>query len=190
MKQDVGNLSARESLDIIAAMIAQAKGKVQRNNTFFLLWGWVVVLANLGMFMLRKMEFEYFYAIWLITIPAWMYTLYKVFTSKKTETTTTHFDRISGWVWMSYGITIFIIVFFGYKINFQINPVVLIVSSIPTIVSGVILNFRPLIIGGAIFWVSGIISFLVTMETQPLIGAVGIAGGYLIPGYMLRKKQI
>lgn len=189
MKQDSGDLTARESLDLITAMIREAKGNVRRNNFFFLLWGWVVALANVGMYTLDRMDYQHPYAVWLITIPAWIFTIYKIFSSRKVERTSTHFDRISGWLWMSYGITIFSLVFFGYKIDFQINPVILIVSAIPTIVSGVILNFRPLIIGGMTFWFTGIICFLVPGETQPLVGALAIVCGYLVPGYMLRARK-
>lgn len=188
MKQDTGNLTARESLDLIAAMIQQAKGNLRRNNFFFLFWGWVIVLADVGMYALQQIGYEHPYAIWLITIPAWIFTFYKVHTRQKVERTTGHFDRISGYLWLSYGITTFILVFFGFKINWQINPIIIILSAIPTIVSGVILNFNPLIIGGITFWISGIISFLVPMEYQPLVGAAAIVCGYLVPGYLLKNR--
>ena len=132
MKHEPGDLTARESLDLIAAMIRQAKGNVQRNNFYFLLWGWVVVLANLGMYTLQIVKYEHPYVVWVITIPAWTFTLYKIFRSKKEQRANTHFDRISAWLWLSYGVTIFALVFFGFKINFQLNPVILIVSAIPT----------------------------------------------------------
>jgi hypothetical protein len=141
------------------------------------------------MYALTQIGYDRPYVVWLITIPVWIYTFYKIFTTRQTERVTTHFDRISGLLWTGYGITIFILVFFGYKINFQLNPVILLISAIPTIVSGVILNFKPLIAGGAIFWVAGAICFLVPMETQPLIGALGIAFGYLVPGYMLKTRK-
>ena len=78
MKPDSENLTARESLDLIAAMIQEAKGNMQRNNFFFLLWGWVVMGANLGIYILDKLDYTHPYAIWMITIPAWIYTLYRV----------------------------------------------------------------------------------------------------------------
>jgi hypothetical protein len=189
MKPDSETLTAQQSIEIISQMIQEAKGKLQRNNFYFLFWGWVIVVANLGMYILSRIDYERPYIVWLITIPAWIFTLYKAFTKKKHQTTTSHFDRISGFLWLSFGISIFVLVFFGYKINFQLNPVILVVSAIPTIVSGSILNFRPLIAGGITFWLSGIVCFLVPMETQPLVGAVAIVCGYLIPGYMLKKKQ-
>lgn len=189
MEQSSDKLTASESLNLIATMIQEAKGNMQRNSFYFLFWGWVVVAGNLGMYTLWKLGYEHFYAIWMIALPAWIYTLYRAFTAKKTERTVSHFDRISTWLWISYGVTLFAIVIFGYKINFQVNPVILAISAIPTIVAGVTLNFKPLIIGGITFWISAAINFQLPLETQPLVGAVAIVCGYLIPGYMLKNKK-
>lgn len=120
---------------------------------------------------------------------AWIYTIIRMFTRIKVQRTTTHFDRISRWLWMSFGLVIFTLVFFGFKINYQLNAVVLVVAAIPTLVSGVILKFPPLVVGATIFWVCGVMNFLVPMETQPLIGAIAIACGYLVPGYILKSKE-
>jgi hypothetical protein len=188
MNDQSGNLSAEQSLHIITSMIRQAQGKAQRNTFFFLLWGWVVALANLGMFVLSMAKSQYSYAVWAITIPAWIYTLYKAFKREETKTTT-HFDAISGCLWISFGICIFTIVAFGYKINYNINPVILLFSAIPTFVSGMILRFKPLMIGGVTFWIAGIVSFLTPWPYQSLVGAVAITCGYLIPGYMLKNKK-
>jgi hypothetical protein len=190
MKDETENMTAQQSLDIITAMIMQAKGNVQRNNFYFLLWGWVVAIANIGMYTLERIGYEHPYIVWAITIPAWIYTLYKVFKTGKVQTTVTHFDRISGWLWISFGITIFCVVIFGGKINYQINPVILVMSAIPTVVSGIILKFRPLIVGGVSFWIFGIVAFLVSADIQPLIGASAIISGYLIPGYLLKRQHI
>lgn len=189
MSPESENLTARESLDIIAAMIQEAKGNVQRNSFFFLLWGWVVIIANLSMYTLGKLDYPHPYAVWLITIPAWIFTFYKIFTIKRSARVKSHLDRITGTLWMSFGLSIFIIVFFGSKINFQINPIVLLFSAVPTLVSGVILRFKPLIAGGVVFWITGIICFLMPIASQPLVCAAGMVCGYLIPGHMLKNKQ-
>jgi len=189
MNAELPNLSARESLDIIAAMIREAKGNIQRNNFYFLFWGWLVVIANLGMYTLQRIGYEYFYAIWLITLPAWAFTLYKLRAQSRSNAARSHFDRITGTLWISFGVAIFSLVVFGRLINYQLNPVILIMSAIPTVVSGVILRFRPLVIGGVTCWITGMLCFLVDTQTQPLIGAVAIIIGFLIPGYMLRSHK-
>jgi hypothetical protein len=189
MTQESENLTAEQSLDIIAAMIREAKRHVRSNYFFFLFWGWLIALANLGVFILQKLDVERPYLIWAITIPAWIYTIIRTSTRAKVPRTTTHFDRISRWLWMSFGLVIFTLVFFGFKINYQLNAVVLVVAAIPTLVSGVILKFPALVAGAAVFWVCGVVNFLIPMETQPLIGAIAIACGYLVPGYILKGKE-
>lgn len=189
MNPKTEDLSAHESLSIITAMIQDAKGKVQRNSFFFLLWGWVVAIANLGLYVLIQAGIEKPYYIWSITIPAWILTLWKVRQLKGQRQAKSHFDTITTWLWMSFGLVVFTLVVFGSRINYQLSPVILIVSALPTLVSGIIVRFRPLIYGAVAFWISGIISFLVSFETQPLIGGLAIICGYLIPGYMLRNKS-
>ena len=181
------NLTAQESLDIITSMVREAKGKIQRNNFFFLLWGWVVMLANIGMFTLTKLDYAYPYIVWAITLPVWIFSMVAAFRRGRKNHSITHFDRISGTLWLCFGVIVFTLTGFGFKLNYQINPLILTLCAMPTFVSGVILKFRPLMVGGVLFWILGIVSFLVAREFQPLIGAVAISCGYLVPGYMLKN---
>jgi hypothetical protein len=189
MKPTADNLSPQQSLDIITSMISQAKGNVRMKSFYFLLWGWVVMLANVGMFTLYQFHYRHFYIVWLLAIPAWILSFYKSYRHRRADQSPTHLDRISGWLWTAFGIIIFTLVAFGYKINFQLNPVILLVCAIPTFVSGIIIKFKPLIIGGILFWIFGIICFLIPMPYQFLAGAAAIACGYLVPGYILKNKQ-
>jgi hypothetical protein len=189
MKNESEKLSAQESLNIITAMIYEAKGKAQQNGFHFLLWGWVVTAANLGMYILTQLDYPHPYVVWVITIPAWIISLYVGFRQGKSERKTTHLDTISGWLWICFGICIFTMVAFGSKINYQLNPVIIIISAIPTFVSGIIIRFKPLMMGGIVMWISGIICFLSPIETQPLIGAAAVLCGYLVPGYLLKNKK-
>jgi hypothetical protein len=189
MKSESENLTAQQSLDIITTMIQQAKGKVQKNGFHFMLWGWVVVIANLGMYTLTRLDYPYPYIVWSITIPAWVISLYKGYKDGRSENATSHLDLVTLALWVTFGVCVFTIVAFGNKINFQINPLIITISSIPTFVSGVVLRYKPLMLGGASFWIFGIIAFLVPRETQPLIGAVAVLCGYLVPGYLLKHKK-
>jgi hypothetical protein len=183
------NLTAEESLAIITSMISDAQGKVQRNSFFFLFWGWVIALANIGFYFLVRAGVEQSYLIWGVTIPAWLFTIVRMLQRGRERQAKSHFDSISKWLWLSFGVSIFTLVIFGGKINYQLNPVILIVTSIPTFISGVIIRFKPLMAGGIAFWIFGVIAFLVSFETQPLIGGLAIICGYLIPGYMLKYKS-
>jgi hypothetical protein len=115
--------------------------------------------------------------------------MYRGYKHGKEERVSTHFDIVSLWLWVCFGICIFTLVAFGYKLNYQLNPLIITISAIPTFVSGVLLRFKPMMLGGAAFWIFGIIGFLTPMENQPLIGAVAILCGYLVPGYLLKKRK-
>jgi hypothetical protein len=181
-------MSAQESLDLITSMIHEAKGNMMRNGFHFMLWGWVIVIANLGMFALQQLAVPHPYAVWAITVPAWIISLVRGYRQSKAQRTTTHLDTVTMWLWIIFGVTIFTLVAFGSKINYQLNPVILTISAIPTFLSGVMIRFKPLMLGGIAFWIFGMISFLVPTETQPLLGAVAVLCGYLVPGHLLQGK--
>ena len=190
MKPESENFTPVQSIELITYMIQQAKGNVQRNSFHFLMWGWVTLAANLGMFILYQVDYAHPYIVWVITIPAWFLSLYKGMKSRQVSPTRSHLDQISGSLWICYGVAIFTLVAFGSKINFQVNPIILLFTAIPTFVSGMILKFKFLKWGGVIFWIGGIACFFVSYEIQSLIAAVTILFGYLIPGYGLKNTKV
>jgi hypothetical protein len=184
------NLSPSQSLEVITAMIQQAQGKMRKNSFYFLLWGWAITLANFGMFALMKFHYAYPYAVWLITIPAWVITMIYGSRQDKQAGVSTHLDKLNMWLWISYGVSLAPIIFFMAKLNYNVNPVVLIMTSVPTFLTGIMLRFKPLLFGGINFWLMGILCFLADNQLQYLIGGFAIMVGYLVPGYMLRKINL
>ena len=189
MKTEDESLTTQQSLNIITEMINNAKGNVKENSIYFLLWGTVIAIADIGMFTLIKMNYPHPYIVWSIAIPAWIVTIIMGYKQGKRARATSHLDRISAWSWFTFGIVIFTLVIFGRLINWQLNPVIMLMSTIPTVISGVVIKFRPLIVGGVCFWVFGILCFIVPEPWHFLVGAVAVVIGYLVPGFMLRNKM-
>ena len=184
------DISAQQSLDLIQTMIKQAQGNMLNNSFYFILWGWVVVFAYAGMYTLNKFtDYEHPYIVWLIAIPAWIITFIYGSRQGRKAGKTTHLDRVNMWLWISFGLTILPFIVFIQKIDFNINPVILIITASPTLLAGIMLKFRPLILGGISFYVFGIVCFMVNPIDQFLIGAVAITCGYLIPGYLLKATR-
>jgi hypothetical protein len=187
MNPDKDTLSPQQSLDVITGMIHQAQGKIRKNSFYFLLWGWTTAFANFAMYGLMKFtDYPHPYYVWIITIPAWIITMVYGSRQDKRTPVNTHLDKINMWLWICFGVCILPIVIFMSRINFLINPIILILMAAPTFITGIMLRFRPLLYGGINFWIFGIIAFMVDSETQYLVGGIAILIGYLIPGYMLK----
>lgn len=63
----------------------------------------------------------------------------------------------------------------------------LVLYGMPTILSGVILKFRPLIIGGFICWALVVVSIFIPVEYHLLLIAIAVIAAWIIPGYMLQN---
>ncbi len=184
-------LTKEESLALIGRMISQAKTNYSKGSSFyFLLWGWVVLVANLGHYLIQKFQwFDKPWLIWSITIPAIIFTIIQSIRHSKQSTVTTHLDRLYGHVWMMVGIGIVASIVFMSQINYYHNAFILLFAMVGTYISGQMLKFKPLVMGGFALLFSGIVCFNVSMVDQYLVGAIGILLGYLIPGYLLKMKE-
>jgi hypothetical protein len=67
-------------------------------------------------------------------------------------------------------------------------PCFLALYGMPTFLSGVILRFRPLMIGAVVCWLLAIISVAVVSLFQPLFLIPAVVAAWIIPGYLLKKK--
>jgi hypothetical protein len=183
--------TAEQSLDLISGMIRQAKGNVSYNSKYFLLWGWCIALADLGMYaLMRFTEYPRPYLVWLISIPAIIVTIIFAMQEKRETATATVVERMIMWLWVVFFFILGPVIAFGFKINYQINPLILLMTAFPTAVTGIVLRFRPLIFGGIGFWIFSLLAFVVDAQTQPLIGALAMVLGYLVPGYMLKQQRL
>lgn len=184
------NLNPQQSLDLITSMIREARGNMQKSGFYFLLWGWTIVIANLGVYiMLEFTNVEKPFFMFAITIPAAIISM--IYGMKQGEKTTapTLLDYVNKWLWIGFGVTCFIFVAFGMQYQWQINPVVITLCAMPTLVSGIMLRFKPLVFGGVCFWIMGGVIFMSDVKTQFLLAAIAVALGYLVPGYLLKKTE-
>jgi hypothetical protein len=188
---DQGNFSAKESLLLIDSMINQAKNRFSENGFLYLLWGWVILFSSIGHFFLIKLQvFKHPEMIWIST---WLTVIYQVIylvQKRKHETVKTYSEHIIGYVWMVFGISMGIISFILSKTNnwIVINPLLLMMYGMPTFLSGTIMRFTALKVGGIICWGLSVVSVMVAPVYVLLLLAVAVIVAWIIPGYLLRKK--
>ena len=65
---------------------------------------------------------------------------------------------------------------------------VLMMYGVPTFLSGVVMQFTPLKIGGIVCWVLAIVASFIPPMYILLLIALAVVAAWIIPGYMIRKK--
>lgn len=184
------NLSGKESLELITEMINTAKGNIQDSYIFFLIWGWLVMIACLLNYGLLKFtSLEHPELAWSVLIIGFFLSGWYGYKSGKSSQVKTYSDRIYSHIWLAFLVGYFILLFFMENINYNINPLIMIMAGGSTYLSGITIKFSPLIYGGIVLWISAIICFMLPGDLQLLTVAGGILLGYLIPGYILKYKN-
>jgi hypothetical protein len=67
-------------------------------------------------------------------------------------------------------------------------PIVLLLYGIPTFLTGIIMKFTPLKVGGISCWVLCVIATLVPPIYTLLLLAIAMLAAWIIPGYLLKTR--
>lgn len=182
-------LSPQESLNLIQAMISKARKRYSDNGYYFLLWGWITAIASLfHFFTATYTDFEYPFAGWSLTFVGAVLSVIKSNKQKRKAQVTDYTDKLYGWLWLSLGLAMFTIIFNGDRLGWNTVPFILLLAGVGTNVSGAMMGFRPLQFGAIVFWLLSFVAFRVEENYQMLLMATGVAFGYLLPGYLLKKN--
>jgi hypothetical protein len=187
------NFSPQQSLLLIQSMIDKTKGNLGRNRFYFLLWGWFVFLAILLQFILKVvLHYERHYLVWLGVIPAVIITIIYTYRQNKQRGVRTYIGDSMASLWTGVGISFFVLSFIissskeGWMFSY---PFFILLYGLGTFISGRILKFTPLIIGGVINWILACIAAYLHYDYQMLLAAIAILTSYIIPGHLLGIKK-
>ena len=183
-------LNPQESLRVIRETIDIAKSKLSNNGFHFLLWGWLVVLGSLADYYMTTREMPYpLHIAWIImpVIGMPVALVYKLRQDKSNPTPNVVRDW-HGYIWMAFGISMFLTFLLTSSAGITPIPFLLILAGFATFLSGILLRFKPLVVGGIIFWVGALISVWLPGETPLLVNAAATVAGYLVPGYWLNRQ--
>ena len=92
-------------------------------------------------------------------------------------------------LWIVAAAAFFIGTFLCVKLDINPPPIMLLIAGIATTTSGLIIKFRPVVIGGIAFFAFSIASTYISNEYLALIVGLAIICGYLIPGYLLKSAK-
>lgn len=183
-------VSPQESLNIITEAIARTKNNFRDNSFCFLLWGWLIAIASILFFMLDQYTTVAYYFIPFPILGGVGLIATVIHFQKRRASTQTHVNYFitSLWIVLAIGFIVTVIINLAQKqLPFTDT---LIIAGIGTLVSGWIMKFKPLIIGGFLFFAASFTTLFIGDEYKALVHGIAIITGYLIPGYLLKQSKV
>ncbi len=209
MIMEENKMTEQESLQLISQMINKAKNSYLDSGLGPILWGSVIAVCSLVTFFRIKYNFQLPFDIWLLPLVAIIPQIYIAAKENKTNKVKGYDDKIIDYVWICFGISIFLLIFINANIVKHLNPVFqtyidvkgtkpeynysnfsnsffLLLYGIPTIITGSCRNMKPMFYGGIVCWICCVISVYTKAEWDMLLTAIAATAAWLIPGIILR----
>jgi hypothetical protein len=192
--QNEKGFSHAESLALIESMINKATNRFNEDGFLYLLWGWVVLFCSVAEFVLLRFQYEQHYLVWMLTWAAVIYQVIFLRKKRRAQNVRTYTDDIIKYVWVTFGILMFLTGFlFGIMMgnNYykMIDPVFLALYGMPVFLTGIIIRFKPLVIGGIGCWLLSVLCTIIPPVYHLLLVSVAMIIAWIVPGYLLRLKH-
>ena len=212
------NITEQESLQIISQMIARAKYSFHENGTSAILWGSVIAVCGFVRFAELQWQFSIGFSIWLLTFFAIVPQVFISIRESRQRKVINHNEAAMNAIWMVYGISILALVFYfsfvpgvsdrilasqgvriteqtaaGQNLPFHIfipsqGSLLLLLYAMPTLATGIVQKFRPMIIAAVLCYLFFIVSCFVPSAYDMLLNGLAGIVNWLIPGLILRRK--
>jgi hypothetical protein len=183
-------MNPQESLQVITQMIQNTQENMKSSTVHFLWWGWLVLIASVSHYvLLAVVDYNQPYIAWPFLMMAGGIGAGIIgYRQKKRSPVRTHLDRSISYIWGGFVIFLLILLggmpFMGFEFGY---PLMMCLWALGSFITGGVIQFRPLIVGGIVCWALGIMAFFVPFEYQLVLMAAAITACYLVPGYMLKR---
>lgn len=204
-------MTEQESLQLISQMINKAKNNFHESGVGPILWGTIITVCSLVTYFQIKFHFDLPFDIWILTVAAIVPQLIIVSRERKRQKVRSYDDITMDYIWMTFGISIFLLVTINNVIITKLTPVFnayvelkgrmpdenysglstsffLLLYGFPTIITGGSRHFKPMLFGGIFCWIACVISLFTKSDIDMLLLAASAILAWLIPGILLRKK--
>jgi hypothetical protein len=184
--------SAEQSLQVIQSMIEKAKQDVANNSFYLLLWGWLIFIAALLNFGLKKFtDFEQPYLAWNLVWIGAIASIIKGVRDSKKITVKTFVGETMKVFGISQGILYTGLAFFFGKYDlWAISfPLYILVYAVTCFFMGALMQFPLLKWTGLLCLPIMVIGVYVSFDWQLLLMALAILISYIIPGHVLSAKE-
>ncbi len=207
-------LTEQESLKLIQQMINKAKGSYHDTGIGPILWGSVITFCALVTFAQVQFNFDLPFDIWMLTLIAIIPQIFISIREGRMRKVLKYEDIALGYIWTCFGISIFLLIHININLIAHLDPIFkdyntlkgphqitfdyasystslfLMLYGMPSILTGGITKFRPMLYGGILCWICCIISVYTNLKTDLLLMALSALAMWLIPGIILRRKYL
>lgn len=204
-------MTEKESLDLITQMINKAKNSYHDTGIGAMMWGIIIALCSLVKLAELQFDFKLPFDIYWLTIVAIVPQIFITIREKKERKVKTYDDIYMDYLWLGFGISIFLMIFITNALfnvwepvaieynklaghpsvyNFRefIAPLFLLLYGVPTFVTGAACKFKPMLWGGLLCWACCIITIYTTIKIDLLLTAFSAVFAWLIPGIIMEKE--
>lgn len=187
------NFSPQQSLQLIESMIAKTKANISDNRFYFLLWGWLTFTAIMFQYVFKVfVAYKHHYILTLVLPLVGMMISILYSRKNKRRIVRTYIGDSMRYLWTGLGISFFIISLLFSQIEggwLFCYPFYILLYGLGTFVSGKIIQFKPLVVGGIFNWVLAAAAVFFDFDSQMLFAAAAILTSYIIPGHLLKPQK-
>jgi len=208
---DKNKIDVEQSLQLISSMINKAKNSFHDTGVGAMLWGSVIAICALVK--LSEIHFKYRLAfdINLVTLLAIVPQIFITLKEKKERKAQSYDDRFLDYIWLGFGIAIFLLIHVvnltfaswapvsneyqmltghasPFKFSEFVLPLFLILYGMPTFITGAACKFKPMFWGGIFCWVCSIITVYTNYRVDLMLTAASAIAAWFIPGLIMEKE--
>lgn len=198
LKSTSDSMNEAQSLLVIKEMIEVSRKKLKRDGILFIVWGWALFFVSLSGYIGRSFvltfTLENIIKIFEIVPPllAVTFTIYYIIRQRKKVQT--YIGISLRYVWISLFVSMVLVNLIQFNvlksINFELqHPIVMVLMAFAVTVTGGILRYRLIIIGGIVFGLLALLASFLNLQEQLLIESAAWIIAFIIPGHILYANR-
>lgn len=193
-------LNEKESLEIITRMIQNTQQRLERGaGAPMLIWGYATIVATIAVWVAVKLTSDYHYNYLWFIIPV-VGGIGMLLRKKQPGGVRTYVDKVVVYIWMVLGTTGFVlsmVSIMSVMWNLPILFIIIIIMGMGSTLTGLVTDFRPMVIGGIAGLLISIAHYLIPGYSNTFISgfdfrmltfALAFVVMYIIPGHILNYR--
>lgn len=184
-------ISEKESLELITRMIRETQENTARYGAYpLLIWGYTTVIVSMTVWFLYTYTGAWQWNLLWFALPVIAGPL-TVFFNRKDEKkgAQNYIDRITGQIWMVFGIVGFVLSCFSFFVNVPILFVVSLLMGMGSTLTGLVCKYKPLSVAGVIGTALSFSMLFLQGSGVYLIFAGIFIVMMIIPGHIMNKDM-